>query len=149
MKIGSERIIVVVIAACIALGCRSTPPNPDTPEQLNNTLLAAVRQNRIDDVRAAIARGASPDLIDMGTAHSTTPLLIACERGHMDIVNVLVAAGANPSRREGGGDFGKTPLMVAARFGHSTIVNRLLDAGANVFARSGPWTKPMERLARA
>ena len=125
-------------------------------------LVLAATSGRPEDVRAALADGADPNitgddgftplmwasasgnvqsmklLIDAGAKVYTmspsgiTPLTMAAQRGQVDAVRLLLDSGADPNQQR---PHGPSPLFSAASFGHDRVVGLLLSRGTAVNAR--------------
>jgi ankyrin repeat protein len=124
---GVARVIVSSLALGV-LACRGTVPDI-------SPMARAARGGDVPAIKALIAAGQSPDMIDRGGNH-WTPLLHAIHKGQMPAVDALLAAGANvhrgggpPSRADGPTSL--TPLMMAVGDGRTDIVRKLLAAGAD------------------
>lgn len=83
-------------------------------------MLAALRKDRVDEVRRLLAKGTNVH------ADNNHLLRKAAYNGHTDIVKLLLAAGADVHARDDGA------LQWAALADHSYIAKVLLDAGARV-----------------
>ena len=108
---------------------------------LLDDFLAAVANDRSDDVRAMLARGVDPDTVD---ANGDSALAIAARAGNVNVVKALLAGKAkvDPTNR-----FGDTPLMLAALNGHLEVAKALRAAGANVNPKGWtPLVKPQLEL---
>lgn len=97
---------------------------PNTAKTLDDQLLLAVSQDRLEEVRK---------LIDLG-AHSNarnrwgTALMMACELGYPPMVQFLLEKGADPNGKD---RWQSTPLETAAKRGYPEIVKLLLEYGAD------------------
>jgi ankyrin repeat protein len=99
---------------------------------LLDDFLAAVANDRGDEVRAMLARGVDPDSVD---ANGDPAIVIAARGGNLAAVNALIAAHVKvdaPNR------YGDTALMVAALGDRLDVAKALRAAGANVNPRG--WT---------
>ena len=67
-------------------------------------LLYLAKQNKLRDIRRAIAQGCKVSFSDYD---SRTALHVACSWGHLDIVEYLVSHGARILAKD---SFGNTPL---------------------------------------
>ena len=89
-------------------------------------------EGRVDDLRAALARGEEPGMADTA---GFTPLHFAAQQGQADAARVLVEAGAPLDARN---KFGNSPLWVAVmnhRLGEGDrVVSLLIAAGASLDA---------------
>jgi len=88
-------------------------------------LVAAVFVGNIDIIRALLAAGANPDLLDMSV--DARPLGLAIRQDRPDIVQLLLEAGASPE----GGDMCWTALVFAIKQDSLLMVQLLLEAGAD------------------
>ena len=99
---------------------------------LLDDFLAAVANDRSDDVRAMLARGVDPNVVD---ANGDPALAIAARAGNVKVIDALLAGKAAPDTRN---RFGDTPLMLAALNGRLDAAKALRAAGANLNPRG--WT---------
>lgn len=95
-------------------------------------LLAAVRNDRTDEVVSYVLQGADPDT---SNAAGTTLLMTAAANGNLRLVSDLLALRAMTTRYN---RFGETALALAALNGHGEIVRLLIDKGAPI--NSQGWT---------
>ena len=102
---------------------------------LNESLLLAVRLNKLDVVAHLISLGADVNTRD--TTWGSTVLMWAADKGNMEIVKLLLEKGADVNAKDTA--YGKTALMWAADKGHSEIVKFLLEKGADVNAKDTSW----------
>lgn len=93
-------------------------------------LLAAVRNDRTDQVVSYVLQGADPDTSD---AAGTTLLMTAAANGNLRLVSGLLALRAATSRYN---RFGETALALAALNGHGEIVRLLVEKGAPINGQS-------------
>ena len=95
-------------------------------QQVYEDLIAAVANDRADEVKRLIARGMDANSVDP----NGDPLLFTAARnGYRATVDVLLAAKAKINAKNRVGD---TPLMGAALSGHLDIVRRLRTQGADL-----------------
>ena len=92
-------------------------------------ILDALREGRIDEVKALIEEG-----VDVNTRdeRSQTPLMLAAFNGNLEIVKALVERGADVNARANNG---YTPLLlttVTREANAVEIVDLLLDEGADI-----------------
>ncbi|MEO5764297.1 MAG: ankyrin repeat domain-containing protein [Casimicrobiaceae bacterium] len=148
---GALRAILLLVALAAA---------PVSAQRLYEDMIAAVANDRAGEVKALLARGVDPDIVDpngdpllytaarSGSAATLdvllatkvkvdarnrfgdTPLMGAALEGHLDAVRKLRARGAALDYK------GWTPLAYAATGGRDDVVAYLLDQGANVNAAS-------------
>ena len=105
---------------------------PAMAQQVYEDLIAAVANDRADEVKRLIARGMDANSVDP----NGDPLLFTTARnGYRATVDVLLAAKANVNAKNRVGD---TPLMAAALNGHLEIVRKLRTQGADLEPRG--WT---------
>lgn len=121
-------------------------------ETAQDSLTKAIWREDVEEVKALLSSGASPDQPD---AKGTTPLMQAAEIESAPIVRLLLSAGADVNRQGYGG---QTPLHIAvdvsidgtiqrggARGDEPTeIIEFLLVHGANVDARNDKWETPLD-----
>jgi hypothetical protein len=90
------------------------------------TLARSAAKGNVAGVKAELAKGESPDSVDI-RRRSAIELAIIYKR--KPVVDVLIEAGANVNRR---GYRTRTPLIWASsRFGWAELVPKLIEAGAN------------------
>jgi ankyrin repeat protein len=105
---------------------------PALAQRLYEDTIAAVANDRASEVKALLARGVDPNIVDP----NGDPLLYTAARaGNRATVDVLLASKVNVDARN---RFGDTPLMGAALEGHLDIVRKLRARGAAVDGRG--WT---------
>jgi ankyrin repeat protein len=92
----------------------------------NDDFVLAAANDQVDRVRAMLARGVGPDVVN---ALGETALAVAARAGNAATLDVLLAAHAEVDART---RFGDTALSLAALGGHLPIVKRLRSAGAKV-----------------
>jgi uncharacterized protein len=147
-----RRRFVLVAALVLAL--------PAFGEPLLDELIAAVANDRVDDVRRLLARGMDPNSVDangepllcmaarnesvaivralldakanpnVANRYGDTPLMLASLKGNLDCVRLLLAGKAAIDPP------GWTPLIYAATGGHDRVVEYLIDHGANIDAQA-------------
>ncbi|HET9045577.1 MAG TPA: ankyrin repeat domain-containing protein [Casimicrobiaceae bacterium] len=145
---------------------------PAFAQRLYDDMIVAVANDRAGEVKALLARGVDPDIVDpngdplLYTAaragfgatvdvllaakvnvdarnrFGDTPLMAAALEGRLDIAKKLRARGAAIDYK------GWTPLSYAATGGHDNVVVWLLDQGANVNAESANGTTPLMMAVR-
>ncbi len=155
--------------ALVALACAQGPAHA---QKLYDDFIFAVANDRAADVRAMLARGVDPNLVDPngepvlvvaargGSVPTVDALLdarpdvnarnrfgddaltIAALNGHLEIVKKLRARGANVNRP------GWTALIYAATNGHDDVVRYLLAEGANIDAGSPNGTTALMMAVR-
>ena len=126
-----------------------------------NPLIEAVKQGRIDAVRAAVKQKADVNIaepdgmtalhwaaraddaeaadlliragakVNAASRYGVTPLSLAATNGSAKVTDLLIAAGADVNASLPDGE---TVLMTAARAGHPQVIRALLVRGANVNA---------------
>ena len=102
-------------------GVNDVGPDGGTP------LIAAVRHDALNAMRALLAAGANPDLEDSrGTGWS--PLKHAIHTRHPNALRILLESGADPNLR---GRSGEVPLTMAAGEEDPVYVKLLLAYGAD------------------
>ncbi|HET9763101.1 MAG TPA: ankyrin repeat domain-containing protein, partial [Casimicrobiaceae bacterium] len=93
-------------------------------QALYDTFIHAVEVDDTDQVRAMLARGVDPNIVD---PHGEPVLVVAARAGWERTVDALLGAGA---KVDAANPFGDRPIMVAALGGHLAIVKMLLRRGA-------------------
>ncbi|MFD4240279.1 ankyrin repeat domain-containing protein [Streptomyces sp. NPDC058525] len=96
----------------------------------DRALLAAVRDDDADAVRAAVDAGAD---IETRDEHRRTPLLIAALGDHVAAAGALVAAGADPDAQD---DREDSPWLVTGVTGSVRMMRTLLPAGPDLTLRN-------------
>ncbi|HQU09328.1 MAG TPA: ankyrin repeat domain-containing protein [Opitutales bacterium] len=90
---------------------------------LDDSLINAIHQGKLDLVQKAICRGANPNTVD---TQGNAPLHRAISIAETDIIQLLLRVNARINKADSSG---KTPLHFAA---DTTIAKILLDAGADI-----------------
>lgn len=106
-------------------------PSDDPQETLDEGLLWAVINGRVDALNALIARGARID----AQSYPSSALFAAAGRGDIAMISLLLQHGADPNRRETIHNIGATPLHETACHGRLDALRKLLKAGADPTAR--------------
>ena len=120
----------VLALACLTSSLLAAPAN-------TTALLDAIYEDRTEDAKALIDKGADPKAANR---YGVLPLTLACKNGNADLVSALLKAGADADA-EGKG--GHTPLMTASQTGLLKPVQLLLDAGAKVNATDRKGQTPL------
>lgn len=119
--------VIVTSFAIAALACRAGAPDI-------SPMARAARTGDVRAIKAMVAAGQDPNIIDRGGNH-WTPLLHAIHKGQAEAVGVLLAAGASVHGATASSltdrPASPTPLMMAVGNGQADIVRRLLAAGAD------------------
>ena len=159
-------------ALCVLFLVAAMACVPAFAQRLYDDMTFAVANDRAGDVKALLARGVDPDIVDP----NGDPLLyVAARAGYAATVDVLLAAKANVDARNRFGDTplmaaalegrldiakklrargaaldykGWTPLGYAATGGHDDVVAWLLDQGARIDAESANGTTPLMMAVR-
>ncbi len=97
-------------------------------EKTNKTLLAAALIGNVENVKAYLKYGASPNV---KAENGNTALHLASVNGHIDLVSYLLQEGAEVDSQN---NQSLTPLHCAASKGHLPIVMKLLEYKADVKA---------------
>ena len=92
---------------------------------MTDTLLAALRSNDNDQLRAALDQTSDVNGLVEKSCHA---LGVAARDGHAEQVEILLENGADPNTVPDGG---ATALSLAAACGHTQIVSALMAAGAD------------------
>jgi ankyrin repeat protein len=109
----------LLLLCCLASGAAAAE---------RGALLAAAKHGTVDELRASLAAGASPDEAD---ADGTTALHWAVHRGELDSVAALLAAGAAVDAEN---RYGVRPAYLAAENGDAATMRALLAAHADARA---------------
>ncbi|MCU1244257.1 MAG: Ankyrin [Acidobacteria bacterium] len=91
-----------------------------------SSLVGAVREGDVSQVRALLARGADPNQPE--GVNGWTPLLHAVHKNQAGSVQALLDGHADVNRAAPNG---ATPLMMAAGYGYTPVVELLLRRGAD------------------
>ncbi|MGH8076711.1 MAG: ankyrin repeat domain-containing protein [Lysobacter sp.] len=94
----------------------------------DTSLIEAVDEQRIDEVRRQVENGADVDARVRGDG---TVLIRAAALGDLASVNELIRLGADVNQASRGDG---NPLIAAAKHGHLDVVTKLVSAGADVNA---------------
>jgi len=114
------------ISRAILLACLLIVPLCAGAQALLDELVAAVANDRADEVRSLLARGLDPNSVD---SHGNPLLLIASGNGSAATVDALLAAKAKVDVANAYND---TPMLVASIKGYTDVVRRLRAAGASL-----------------
>ena len=107
-------------------------PSDNPSEILDEALVYAARNGRVEVMEFLIERGARVD----AEPYNGTALHWAASTGQMEAVKLLLGRGADVDREASfGGVLGVTPLHVAAWGGKMEAVTALLEAGADIARR--------------
>ncbi len=90
---------------------------------LNKKLIEACNNNRIDEIKELISKGANINAQPFGI----TPLIAACKNGLLEIVRFLVNNGADVNQKDFRHD---SPLKYAISWERQDVARFLLDNGA-------------------
>lgn len=105
-------------------------------ETLVIQLVKAVGRGDIEEIRKALAAGATPNeinaAISVGKMQDVALMHLAAVGDHVDAVEELLAAGADKDPRDGNG---MTPLLLAANMNCEKVVRLLVASGADREAR--------------
>jgi ankyrin repeat protein len=115
----------VLIASALCLGGHF----PATAQDLNVTLMDAVRASDSGRVQILLAQGAKPNAKDK---NGRTPLMEAASAGSTSVARLLLKAGADPNAADSSG---WTPLFWAVFAEKVTIAKLLASNGAYVNAK--------------
>ncbi|HKC62412.1 MAG TPA: ankyrin repeat domain-containing protein [Pyrinomonadaceae bacterium] len=104
--------------------------------ELQSKLLNAAIENDVNNARAALSQGASPDSPAYPTPHkyyeTERPLVSAAWQGNTEIVKLLLDNGADVEQEYCCCMLCSTPLIAAIETGHAETVKLLLARGADV-----------------
>lgn len=92
----------------------------------DKSMVEAIKQSRVDEVKARLEKGDDPNHIDPENGYSY--LHYAVEIGVPDVVEQLLKFGAHVDDTDAEGI---TPLMKSAAMGNTAIVQLLMDKGAD------------------
>lgn len=91
----------------------------------HHALAQAIDGGSLDDVRACLANGSSPEDTHVLGIPAVS---LAASLGRLDIVRMLLAAGADIDQRD---EYGNTALWCAANAENVEVCRALLDLGAD------------------
>lgn len=94
----------------------------------HENILAAVREDRTEEVVGLLRQGMDPDTSD---AAGTTLLMTASANGNLALIEVLLRVRANAMKRN---KFNESAIALAALNGHGHAVRMLVEAGARIDA---------------
>jgi uncharacterized protein len=126
----NQGLLAVTILAMSLIGCRRPQP------ELDQRLVTAVQAGKQDDVRDALAAGASSDSIDPVERYSVLQEAVS----RPEIVRILLQAGASPSKQDVEGN---APIFAAATVSDPTSMELLLKAGAKPDTRNRDGSTPL------
>lgn len=110
-------------------------PQDDPAEVKNEALSWAARNDRVEALRALVAKGADPD----ADVYRGTALTWAAATGRTTAIRTLLDLGADVNRKGtfGGPKHGEgaTALHLAAQSGHLDVIRILVENGADLDAR--------------
>jgi ankyrin repeat protein len=109
--------------------------------ELDESLLQAISEGDIDEVKSLISEGANIYTRQWGG----TTLHIAAQVGHKQIVELLIATGANVDAKDVADN---TPMHCAASGGHRDVVELLFVKGANINAMQAQGWTPLHEAVR-
>ena len=92
---------------------------------LDEALLDASRDGRLDEIRSLLDRHANINAVNTG---KFTPLHWASRNGHHQCIELLLDRGANINAVN---KYNDTPLVNASRNGHHQCIELLIDRGAD------------------
>ena len=115
-----------IVATFLLAGAAWAQENAAAPP----ALIAAVKANDVDSVRALLDEAVDVDAPD---ADTSTALHWAVQRDNRVMVDLLLDAGADPRRAT---RYNITPLALAAANGSAPVIRTLLDAGVDADAAS-------------
>lgn len=99
---------------------------PLRADDLNEELLAAVRQNNVEAVKALLAKGAS---VNAKSSYGQTPLFFAADRGNLEIAKILLDKGVDVNAKDT--FYNTTAVAWAANKQRVEMVRLLLEKGAS------------------
>ncbi len=108
------------------------PASRETPghEVLDQSLMDAARDGRVEDARKLIEQGAKPGFANH---HGKTPLMLAAIFGHYKIAQLLLDSGADPDQAD---DQDNSPVLVAGQSCSNRVLEVLVKRGVNVNQRN-------------
>jgi ankyrin repeat protein len=159
-------------ALCALFFVAALAAAPAFGQRLYDDMIAAVANDRASEVKALLARGVDPNIVDPNgdpllcvaaragygatvdallaakasvdarTRTGDTAMMGAALEGHLDVVKKLRTSGAALDYK------GWTPLIYASTGGRDNVVAYLLDQGANVNAESANGTTALMMAVR-
>ncbi len=99
---------------------------PAQSDPARTPLLKAVKEGRLNQVRALVDKGAD---VNLRTPSGSTPLMFAADGNRLDIVRFLLKRGADVNAKNGANN---TALIYASIKGHTGVSKELLKYKADV-----------------
>lgn len=117
----AERVTALVVASLLlAAGCSAGARQPAGAGGVDGRLLRAAATGNVEQVAAALDRGAA---IDARDARQRTPLLLAASQDHVSVATILVERGADVNAVD---DQQDTPFLVTGVTGSVEMLDALL-----------------------
>ncbi|MBV0900121.1 MAG: ankyrin repeat domain-containing protein [Wolbachia endosymbiont of Fragariocoptes setiger] len=95
---------------------------PKDRENINTSLVRAIKEQNIEDVKSAVISGADVNKVYKGK----TVLQIACQKDSVEIVSYLLLVGADPKVSD---ESGRLPIHVSAFLGQLRLVELFKEKG--------------------
>lgn len=115
--------------------------HPVRRQRVMATALArSAHHQHLDVMRALLAAGASPNVLETGST-GRTPMMAAAQGQKLEAVRLLADAGADPNLRS---RFGLSPLHQATVDGHEPTIRALHDVGASTHMLDKREAKPRD-----
>ena len=114
-------------------------PAPKAQNNMTSSLLLAVENGNLDDVKTLIHRGAQ---VNPHNVRDEPPLHLAVRRGHVSMTELLLQEGANCAQEW----HGMPPIHIACKDGNFKIMKLLLDAGASTDSLDDRQEQPLHTV---
>ena len=118
------------------------PHEPLTTDELTQALHTACSQDRPDEVRSLLQRGANVNGPGVNRCSRLSPLHVACRNAEVEVVKVLLENGADVDVKTGWKS-GKTPLITACIYGRVDVIGALIQHHADVNLKDNGGTTPL------
>ena len=140
-------LVVLILVASMIMGCEKRPdnaePREDMAADLTATLVAAVRDSDLEEIRLSLERGAN---VNSTNSEGFGVLHTAALAAGPETVSFLLTSGAKVDATDADGN---TPLHWAIRKGRHEVARFLIDRNADVNAKNLQGETPMSLAMRA